>query len=331
MNRISYDRVVEFSRETLKKCGMTETDAQIAAHVLAESDLRGVHTHGSVRLLMYRDWYAKGLIKPLPNYRIIKENETRAMIDGDNGLGLVSAAKAMRYCLERAERGIYTVALRNTNHTGMQAYYAMMALKEDMIGIAMSTAGPNVAPFGGIKPLIGANPIAVAIPSGKEPPFIFDASTSVVARGKIIMAAKRGEEIPMDWALDENGRPTENAAEALKGAVLPMAGAKGYGLALMIEILSTILTDSESNGTLMMAINIGSFTPLEPFKARMDEWVRRLKDSPPMKGFERIFVPGEKSSQIASENRKKGIAFDEKVIEELGVMAEEFGIKPLGG
>lgn len=329
MTRFSYDRLYNFSTLILQKCGLVQKDASMASAVLVESDLRGVHTHGVSRLPMYRQWYEKCVLNSRPNFRIIESNETRAILDGDNGLGLVSCVKAMQFCIEEANLGIYTVALRNTNHTGMLAYYALMALESQKIGIAMSTAGPNVAPYGGIKPLLGANPIAVAIPCGSYPPLVFDASTSIVARGKIILAAKESEDIPLGWALDKDGNPTTNPVEALKGAVLPMAGAKGYGLGLILEVLTKLLTDSNTNGTLLMAINIGQFLPVDRFKIRMDGIVEMIKNSKPMKNFDKVRIPGENSWRKSIDNRKDGVDLKQSTIAELDELAIKLEVDTL--
>ncbi|MEW6624659.1 MAG: Ldh family oxidoreductase [Bacillota bacterium] len=292
----------------LTQCGVTPDNARIAADVLVQADLRGVSSHGVSRLVMYKEKFDQGLIEPHQEVKIINETSSIAVVDGGNVLGLISAVKAMELCMERAETGIYCVALRDSNHTRMLAYYAMMALKKDMIG---------------------ANPLAVAVPCKQEPPFIFDASTSVVARGKVILAAKRGEKIPVGWGIDKEGNSTDDPVEALAGAILPMAGPKGYGLALTIEILSKILTDSEHNGTLMMAINIDRFLSVDKFKARMDELVQNLKSSPPAANFERVYIPGERSIDTANQRLKQGIPLEGAIIGELDVLADELKIKSL--
>ncbi|KJS22647.1 MAG: hypothetical protein VR72_04695 [Clostridiaceae bacterium BRH_c20a] len=323
------EQLFEFGCEVLTRCGVSPENARIAADVLVEADLRGVSSHGVSRLVMYKEHFEKGLIEPHQEIKVLQETVSSAVIDGGNVLGLISAVKAMELCLQKAETGIYCVALRNSNHTGMLAYYAMMALKKDMVGIAISTAAPNVTPYGGKKPMVGANPLAVAVPCGNEPPFIFDASTSVVARGKVILAAKRGEKIPIGWGIDKDGNPTSDPAEALAGAILPMAGAKGYGLALAIEILSKVLTDSERNGTLMLAINIDKFLSLDRFKARMDEMVQNLKNSPSLAGFERVFIPGEKSIEKVKQRKVFGIPLEDKIVEDLDSLANELKVKKL--
>jgi LDH2 family malate/lactate/ureidoglycolate dehydrogenase len=238
--------------------------------------------------------------------------------------------------------GMGTAGIRNSNHFGIAAYYAIQAIQSDMIGIVLSNAAASMAPWGGTKPLIGTNPLAIGIPTDRNP-IILDMAISVQARGKIRQAALEEKSIPEGWALDERGKPTTDPREALKGSLLPIAGPKGYGLALMVDVLSGVLTGSffadkissvheEEEGIprvghFVQAINIGSFMAVEEFKNRMDELMQKIRESPFAEGVNKIYLPGEIESDKHKERLELGIPLSEVGRQQLIGLAKELGMK----
>jgi len=284
-----------------------------------------------------------GLINATPNVKIIKESNTSALIDADNGMGHIASYKAMEMCIDKAKKyGMGSVGVRNSNHFGINAFYSMMALEEGLIGLTFTNTSPLMAPFGGRERLLGSNPLCIAVPAGEEPDVVLDMATSVVARGKIEVAARKGMKIPEGWAIDAEGRVTVDPKQALEGALLPFGGPKGYGLAMVVDILSGVLTGSKFGpetgslfgdldrpqevGHFFMAINIESFMPLETFKKRMDSMIRRIRNSEKAVGFDRIYMPGEIEYEKTLELQKTGIPVNEKVIAELNDLAASLNI-----
>ena len=236
------DDLRKFAREVLTRVGVPSDHAAMTANSLVEADQRGVHTHGLAYLPVYVQRLMAGGINPAPAIRLVSERPSTALIDGDNGLGQVVGVQAIQLAINKArEHGAGLVGVRNSNHFGAAAHYAMAAAREGMIGLAMSNIGPTMAPWGGITPCYGNNPISYAVPTG-EAAIVLDMATSVVSRGRISAAAARGETIPLGWACDREGRPTQDPNLALEGLLLPVGGYKGYGIALLIDILSGVLT-----------------------------------------------------------------------------------------
>ena len=249
MKNVTVPQIEEFSAMVLSWVGIPEGDAKITAHILAQADLRGIDSHGVARLPIYVKRIRLGLINKEPEIKIVGENAGLAVVDGDNGLGQVVANHAMKLCLRKArENGVSFVAVKNSNHFGIGAYYAMMALEEDMIGIVGTNTSPLMAPFGGKEPLLGTNPIAVAVPTKEEHPVVLDMATSLVPRGKIEIYARKGEKLPLGWAIDADGRPTQEPEEALKGTLLPMGGPKGYGLSMVVDLLAGAVAGAAVGG-----------------------------------------------------------------------------------
>ncbi len=231
---IKSDNLQNLMYEVLKKCGLTEQDAEIAAKVLIQADLRGVDTHGAIRLPIYVKRLQLGLVNPRPVIKIVRETATTAIIDGDFGLGHVTSYKAMEIAIDKASRhGIAAVGVRHSHHNGAAAYYAQMALEHDMIGFSCTNSPPLMPAPGGADKVVGNNPFAIAVPAGKELPLVLDMACSLAAQGKVMLAMKRGESIPHGWATDNKGVPTTDAAEGLKGFLLPAGGYKGYCMAII--------------------------------------------------------------------------------------------------
>jgi LDH2 family malate/lactate/ureidoglycolate dehydrogenase len=232
-----------FCEEVFLSCGMVQEDAAIVADSLVQANLRGVDSHGVARVGIYAKRLKMGLVNPRPNVGIVRESAGTLLVDGDNGMGQVVGVRAIDLGLDKAGKsGGISVGVRRSNHYGAGAYYVQRAVARDAIAFAYSNAPPTMAPWGGVDPYVGTNPYAYGVPAGEHRPIVLDMATSIVARGKIILAAERGEPIPEGWAIDAEGNPTTDAQEALAGSVLPFGGPKGYALSLMIDIMAGALT-----------------------------------------------------------------------------------------
>ncbi|TLN13673.1 Ldh family oxidoreductase [bacterium] len=324
-------------------------DARIAAEILLAADLRGVDSHGIIRLdTYYGTRLRKGLIDPHAPLTVVRETGTTLALDGGHGLGQIVAYNAMQRCIEKARQsGIAMTTVRNSNHYGIAGYYAMMALQQDMIGVSFTNAQPLVAPTYGRKAMLGTNPIAVAIPAGSERPYVLDMATSIVPIGRITVYDKAGKPIPEGWGIDNEGKITTDPKEVLNGgALMPlggidlMRGYKGYGLALLVDIFSGVLSGSAFGtdvaqpstnehsrvGHFFAAMRIDGFRPLEEFKHDMDELIRMMKESPKAVGQERIYIQGEKEFEMAERRRSDGIPLLETVVESLKVSGQTVGL-----
>ncbi|MGC8874360.1 MAG: Ldh family oxidoreductase [Chloroflexia bacterium] len=357
--RVSPDRLREFVAQVFVALGVPQEDSEITADVLVEADLRGIDSHGVARLRRYVQGIRDGVMLPRPQIRVVHETPATALIDGGAGLGQPVGVRAMRLAIEKAKAvGAGFVAVRNSNHYGIAGYYAMMALQEgNLIGISMTNADVLVVPTFGRDAMLGTNPIAVAAPAGKERPFVLDMATSTVPRGKLEVYERLGKEMPIGWATDERGLDTTDAARVLRnlknragGGLLPLGGAgellsghKGYGLALLVDILSGVLPGAgyadtiyprtpdgkplpANVGHFFGALRIDGFRPLEEFRATMDDIIRRLKDSPKAEGQTRIYIHGEKEFEAAERNRVEGVPLLGKVYDDLRAIAQEVGV-----
>jgi LDH2 family malate/lactate/ureidoglycolate dehydrogenase len=326
-----------------------EIDALIAADVLVTADLRGISSHGVIRLHSYYGHrLLKGEIDPTSPIKTIKENPATLSLDGGNGLGQVVAYRAMSHCIEMAENaGLAITTVRNSNHYGIAGYYAMMALPEDMIGISLTNSQPLVAPTFGLPAVLGTNPIAVAVPAGEEKPFVLDMATSIVSIGRIAVHEKSGQPIPAGWGISARGDLTSDPAEVLNGgALLPlggpaeMRGYKGYGLSLLVDLLSGVLAGAafgdrvghpsdQGNadvGHFFAAIKIDNFRPVESFKADMDDYIRALKATPKLPGQDRIYIHGEKEFENAHKYQAEGVPLLTEIVEALHEAGKAVGV-----
>ncbi len=334
----------EFITQVFVSHGLPREEAFIVADHLVEADLRGVYSHGVIRVEVYTArLIAKG-VNPKPNIRVLRETPGTALVDGDNGLGQVVGVRAMEIAIKKAkEVGVAHVGVRGSNHLGTCAYYSQMALERDMIGIAATPSGTNImAPWGGITPLLGNNPFGIAIPAGKEYPVVLDMAQSVVARGKINHAAKTGQPIPPTWALNRFGEPTTDAKEGYAGLVQPVGGYKGYGLSFVVMALGGILNGAAfvhqiptfddgirpnlNMGQFFGAIDIRAFMDPVEFKAKMDEAIRAMHESKLARGVDRIYVPGEIEWLKREERLKKGIPIAPAIWKELKAISERDGV-----
>ncbi len=335
-----------FCSAAFQRVGVSADDAATVADTLVEADLRGVHSHGVWWLTRYTQRLRHGGLNPKPNLRVAHETPAILLLDADRAMGQVAAAAAMRHAIRKAKlSGASVVGVRNSNHFGAAAYYALMAAQENQIGYATTDAEPTMAPWGGTKAAVGNNPLAYAIPTGRDFTIVLDMAQSVVAWGKIFLAAQRGEKIPSTWAFNAVGEPTEDPHEAMEGLLMPVGGYKGYGLALVMEILSGVLTGaafglsmlpmadetaSQGHGHFFMALDIGQFLPLAVFQERMDQLIAQQREVPLAKGVDRVYLPGEIEHSKREQRLKTGIPLDPYVIEALAQLAVEMDLDPTG-
>ena len=343
--RVSHEKLTHFVTAAFQTLGVSAEDAEIAANGLVAADLRGVDTHGVIRFnptAWYVKWLRDGEMNPKPDIRVVSETVSSALIDGDRGIGMVIGHRAMELAIRKAgESGVAVVGVRNSRHFGMSANYAMQALAHDMIGIAMTNASRLVVPTFGREARFGTNPICVAVPAGEEQPFVLDMATTTAAAGKLELAARRGDPIPLGWALDEKAVATMDPRVAQKARrLLPLGGSresgshKGYGLAVVVEILCGVLTgtitalneNQDPRGHFFGAIRIDAFRPADEFKKDMDRLIRELRSTPPVEGQKRVYVAGEIEFETAKERTARGIPLLGSVLKGLRDVSEELGV-----
>ncbi len=351
----SYDALYNFSTSVFKKIGCPAAQAEAAAKVLLSADLRGVDSHGVARLSGYvRLWEAKR-VNANPDVKIIHESPSTAVVDGDSGLGLVVAPFAMQVAIDKAKNaGTGWVSVQNSNHFGIAGIHAMMALEHDMIGIAMTNASALVAPTFSTEKLLGTNPIAVAIPAGKEQPFVADFATTTAANGKLEILQRKNKPVPEGWVQNKDGAASTNANELKEGgALLPLgsdrehSSHKGYMLGSIVDIFSAILSGANYGpwvppfpayvpmpqnmpgkgiGHFFGAMRIDAFRTAEDFKANMDQWIQRFKTAKTVEGEEKVIIPGEPEVEIQAYRRANGIELLQPVVDDLKALADKFSV-----
>lgn len=349
-----YLQLANFTKEVFLKIGCPAEDAELATKVLLSADLRGVDSHGVARLSGYvRLWEAKR-INAAPKVKIVHETPSTAVVDGDSGLGLVVAPKAMQIAIDKAQNvGSGWVSVKNSNHYGIAGYHAMMALAKDMIGISMTNASPLVAPTYSVERLLGTNPIAVAIPAGKQPPFVADFATTTAANGKLEILQRKGEEAPVGWIQDAQGESSINPHELKSGgALLPLGGDrergshKGYCLGSIVDIFSAVFSGAnygpwvppfvsflplpenpvgEGIGHFFGAMRADAFRPVEEFKSHMDNWITRFRDAKAVEG-EQVLIPGDPERIMEKERMDNGIPLLPPVIKDLEETGKKLGV-----
>jgi LDH2 family malate/lactate/ureidoglycolate dehydrogenase len=343
--RINHEKLTRFVQAAFEKLGVPAADAQIAAETLVAADLRGVDTHGVIRFsphAWYVKWLSDGSMTAKPNIQVISETPSTALLDGDRGMGMVIGHRAMELAIEKAKQcGIGMVGVRNSRHYGMSAQYAMQALAHDMIGIAMTNASRQVVPTFGREARFGTNPMCFAVPADKELPFVLDMATTTAAAGKLELAARLEKSIPTGWALDEKAEATHDPRVAQKARrLLPLGGSrdngshKGYGLAILVEILCGVLTgtltalnaDQDPRGHFFGAIRVDAFRPVTEFKRDMDRLIRELKSTPPIRGQNRVYVAGEIEFETAEERAERGVPLLPSVLKGLREVSEQLGM-----
>lgn len=343
---VSEHTLKEFCAGVLIKVDVAPQDAREIADSMVEADMRGVYSHGVVRLPIYTHRLAARATNPRPTVKVVKETLTSLVIDGDNGMGQVVGTRVMEMLIEKAKLhgGLCAFgSVRNSNHYGAAAYFARMACPHDMIGFAFTIGGINhMVPWGGAEAMLGNNPLAIAMPAGREPPVVLDMACSVAARGKIIVAAKEGTAIPPDWAVGPDGQPTTDAIEALKGFVQPIAGPKGYSLTLIIGLLSSMLsgayfgrevthmyddfTQPQNLGHLFGVLPIALFEEPEIYHGRMEKAVLEIRSAQRAPGVDRIYLPGEREAIAFSERRAAGIPLGRGVFAELNELGARYDL-----
>ncbi|RMD95749.1 MAG: Ldh family oxidoreductase [Alphaproteobacteria bacterium] len=345
--RISFDRLARFIAAAFTACGMPQADAERCAQLMARADLMGKDGHGVFRLPQYVRRIRAGGMNLTPHFSILRERPATALVDGDNAMGHLVMSHAAEIAMEKAATtGVAWVGARHSNHAGPAALYAMMPLERDMIGLYVAVGSANhMPPWGGTEMLLSTNPIAVAIPSGKNPPIVLDMATTVAAYGKVKTAAQRGEMMPEGWMIDREGKPLTDPRRAAEGFLLPIGGPKGYGLSLVFGILAGTLngaafgrdvidfnadfTTTTNTGHFILALDIAAFADPEEFKADIDRVWAEMKSSPRMPGVEEIRLPGEGLARTIAERSENGIPLSPALRATLDGLAADLGIAPL--
>lgn len=345
--RFDADALRGFMTQVMIRLGANESDARATAWALNHADLRGVESHG-INMFTHNRAYVPGLkdgtVNTSPNRRIVRETPSTALMDNDGGLGAASATEAMELAIEKARQvGSGFVGLRDGRHYGMAAHYPMMALPHDMIGISVCNSRPWVAPTYGAAPMIGTNPIAVAVPAGEERPFILDMATSVVASGKLLLARRTGKKVPVGWSQDAEGQYTDDPFAPVEGGwLLPLGGRpetssyKGYGLGAFVDVLSGMLTGMGSSVMLNQVEGVGQwfgawridgFVDAAEFKAMTDQMIRDLRATPRLDPEKPVLIPGEIEFRNTDERRTNGIPLHAVLVRDLEALAEECGVE----
>ena len=345
----------QFTRNVFEKMGCSPEDAQMASDVFIAAELRGYSSHGMIRIKDYFQLWKADRINVKPDVRIVHESPSTAVVDADGAIGMIAATRSMQIAIEKAKTaGTGWVSTRGSNHYGIAGYYSMMALKHDMIGISMTIANPLVAPTFSVSQMLGTNPIAVAVPAGKHPPFVADFSTTPIARGKLAVAAKMGESVPLGYVQDAEGSPSTNP-DILKegGSMLTLGGTreqgghKGYCMSAIVDIFSAVLSGAnfgpfcppsvaylpvkeekvgEGTGHFFGAMRIDAFQKPEQFKARMDKWIETFRAAKPAKGHDRVLIPGDPERENEERISKEGIKVLAPVQKEMMEIADELGV-----
>ena len=341
---ISGEDLADFIIAVLGRLDVPAADAQLVSECMVFAHLRGFDTHGLPCLAGYVECLEQGRINPTPDIAIERPMPWTTRLDADNGLGQVAAHRAMSCAIEAAEQiGVGSAVVRRSNHFGAACCYSMLALPKDCIGLVTSNASAVAAPFGSLEPFLGTNPLSIAVPTLKEPPFVIDMATSEGARKKVRQALSRGDRLPPGWALDKEGNPTIDPKAALEGVMLPFGGMKGSAITLLLDILSGVLSGAEfggrvlsvltnqqresGNGNFMLVLKVDAFMPALEFRARMDEELSRLRALRPARGVTEVIYPGFKEHFLETERRARGIPLNPGLVEEVGAIGARHGLK----
>ncbi len=356
MQIFSYEHLYSFSHKIFTSIGCDSADATIASNVLLSADLRGIDSHGIARLVGYvRLWETKR-INSNPNFKITHQTPSTAVVDADEALGLVAAPFAMQIAIDKARNvGTGWVCVNNSNHFGIAGYHAMMALENDMIGIAMTNASALVAPTFGKEKMLGTNPIAVAIPAGVQPPFVADFATTTAANGKLEILQRKNQDTPLGWVQDVDGNASTNA-NILKqdGALLPLgsdrehSSHKGYALGSIVDIFTGVLSGASFGpwappfpayipmpenmpgkglGHFFGAMRIDAFQEANQFKNQMDKWIGRFRNTTPINPENKVLIPGDPEREMEFERKENGIPLVDAVVKDLKDLAVKFNVE----
>lgn len=352
----TYQQLEKFTLDVFRAIGCPENDSKLATKVLLDADLRGIDSHGIARLSGYvRLWEAKR-INAKPSIKIVHETPSTAVVDGDEGLGLVVAPFAMEVAIKKAQQaGTGWVAVRNSNHFGIAGHHAMMALGHDMIGMAMTNASPLVAPTFSVERLLGTNPIAVAIPADKQPAFVADFATTTAANGKLEILQRKNADAPPGWIQKKDGSTSTNPHELKDGGALIPLGSdrdhgshKGFCLGAWVDIFSAVLSGANYGpwvppfvsflappadpvgagiGHFFGAMRIDAFRPAHEFKSHMDNWISRFRSAKTTADQERVIIPGDPERMMSEQRIKEGIPVNTKVVEDLRELSARLKVK----
>lgn len=325
-----------------KAAGVREEHARMAAHAILEADRRGQHGHGAVRIPSYLDQLESGYLNANAEIRLLNETGVSAVVDGDHGLGQVVATVTSKVAIDKArDAGLAWVGSRRSGHPGAGGVYAAHALEQNMVGIyfAMSQ-GRVVAPWGGREPMLGTNPVSVAIPAGQRPPIQVDIATSVASAGKIELARSSGQQLPAGWVIDDFGNPITDPEDWRAGTLVPIGEHKGYGLGLIVSIFAGLMNgvsmeankrDQASAGQAFIAVRPDLFGEFDEFCEAMDAYTDEIHNSAPRHGFDAVRVPGDQADQTRERVDREGIRFSPKTAEQFRVLADRLGIDPIDG
>ena len=343
--RVPAPRLTSFAAAVLAAVGVPTADAWLVADSLVTADLWGHQSHGVLRLSWYVDRIRAGVMRAVTTPETLSDTGPLVAIDGHDGVGQVLAAHAAREAAHRArDHGVGVVAVRNSNHFGTAAYFTRMAACDGCVAILATNASPAMAPWGGRARTVGANPWSIAAPAGEHGVMVMDIANTAVARGKVYLARQRGETIPAGWAIDADGAPTTDPAAAIAGVILPMAGHKGYAIALMMDVLSGVLTGSAFGtavsgpyqverpsgcGHLFIALDVAAFGDPDGFARRMEQLVAEVKSVPLAQGFDEVFFPGELEARAARANLDLGLSLPQQTLDDLRQLAASTGVPTL--
>ncbi|MDQ4140887.1 MAG: Ldh family oxidoreductase [Bacteroidota bacterium] len=349
----SYDHLYTFTKQVFQSIGSSEKDADLATEVLLSADLRGIDSHGIARLIGYVRLWETNRINATPIIKVVHETPSTAVVDGDSGLGLVVAPRAMDIAIQKARvAGTGWVSVKNSNHFGIAGYHAMMALENNMIGIAMTNASPLVAPTNSLERLLGTNPIAVAIPANEQPAFVADFATTTAANGKLEILQRKNQEAPVGWIQDAQGNNSTNPNELKAGgALMPLGGEtgshKGYCLGSIVDIFSAVLSGANYGpwvppfvsflplptnpvgagiGHFFGAIRIDAFRPADEFKSHMDNWITTFRQSKAKSEETPVLIPGDPERIVAAKRHHEGIPLLAPVVKDLESLAQKFSL-----
>jgi LDH2 family malate/lactate/ureidoglycolate dehydrogenase len=346
--RVPAERLAAFILRAFTAAGLPAEDARTLANLMVEADLRGSDTHGVIRLPLYVRRIRAGGVNPKPDIRVVSDRPSAALIDGDNGMGHLVMRRAAELAIEKAKAtGIGWVGTRMSNHAGPAALYVTMPLKHDMIGLYFAVGSSNhLPPWGGSESLLGTNPMAVAVPAHDEPPIVLDMSPTVAAYGKVRLKAQRGEEMPVGWMIDREGKPLTDPKRADQGHLLPIGDYKGSGLSLIIGLLAGALNRAAigrdvvnfvkeagkptNTGQAIAALSIEAFLPPVEFKRSVDNLIRDIRNSLRLPGVERIWLPGEQSHTKLLDRRAHGVPVPKALRESLDTVARDLNVELLG-
>ena len=334
-----------FIVDVMVKAGLEKEEAGIFADNLLYSDCRGLHSHGISRLRTYAQRVKSGVITAGANIEIVKEAPSALKLDGHNGIGAKIAMQAMNLCTEHARQiGCCVATVNHGNHFGAGAFYTKHASRENMISILLSNSEAAVAPTGGAKAMLGTNPLGIGVPAGKNDPFDLDMATSVVARGKVVLAEKEHHDIPLGWAVDKNGAPTTKPEAVLDGGfMLPFGGAKGYGISLFIDLMCSCLGEAKNCrttnhfwtdlknpqdvGYFMIVIDPSKFMPVDKFLQNIDSTLDEFKNCPTAPGVGKVLIPGEIEANHERESAEKGVSLSDAVVDDLRNVGKEYQVE----